>query len=226
MKTVPMIFWNQAIKSKLQYIWIHMGQLLTKFDVAKHPRFLSDRKIIKTEGFEVTTMQSSNLYRNMCDLRHTTARLQSLHWEAFKPNKKHSREIRQTNQFNYPLEFRTDDRWHLVQSQCFSIFAHHFDRSCTRLVTQQGALPKILPWWQWVRKQETAVPKLKILEKRVQHCWENLACFVKRLQKESNWKVTLRAFFRGYLDFGECTKLNQADCVVDTAWRLADVWSL
>ena len=84
------------------------------------------------------------------------------------PNKKHSREISKnptnqpTNQqFNYPLEFRTDDRWHLVQSQCFSIFAHHFDRSCTRLVTQQGALPKILPWWQWVQKQETAVPKVK-----------------------------------------------------------------
>lgn len=105
MKTVPMISWNQAIKSKLQCIWIYiyMGQLFTKFDVAKHPRFLSDRKIIKTEGFEVTTMpmQSSNLYRNMCDLRPTTARLQSLHWEAFKPNKTLPWNP-QFNQFNFP----------------------------------------------------------------------------------------------------------------------------
>ena len=87
------------------YMWVNCSRSLMLRNI---PRFLSDRKIIKTEGFEVTTMQSSNLYRNMCDLRPTIARLQSLHWEAFKPKQKNTPvKLARTQPTNQPTNSST-----------------------------------------------------------------------------------------------------------------------
>ena len=139
-------------------ITVHMGQLFTKFDVAKHPRFLSDGKIIKTEGFEVITIQSSNLKGirapwdpPLLGYNHFVGKHSS--------QTKHSRQIRQ-NQFNYPLE----NNWlggTLSKANALASLLTTAHRSCTRFVTQQGALPKILPQAVLDRKQLSQNSKLK-----------------------------------------------------------------
>ncbi len=147
----------------------------------------------------------------MCNLR-PTGRI-TITSETFKPNKA----LPWSRQGSVQLSFVGKEltRRHLVQSQCFSIFAHHPHRSCTRLVTQEGTLPKILP--QAVSAwQETAVPILKIKQKVCPTLLAESGLLCENTTqpklKQSNWKVALR------------TSLLGGGIPLPTYRPLADVW--